>query len=102
MKVQNGEIHGYGVIRKCRKVYKIGPLFADNFDIAEKLFQKLVSCAGDGTSIFLDTPEVNKAAIKLAKISGMKPVFETARMYTKKEPDIDIGKVFGVTSFELG
>jgi len=32
----------------------------------------------------------------------MKPMFETARMYTKKPPIINLNKVFGVTTFELG
>jgi hypothetical protein len=32
----------------------------------------------------------------------MKPSFETARMYNRGEPDIDLSKVFGITTFELG
>jgi hypothetical protein len=32
----------------------------------------------------------------------MKKVFETARMYTGDEPVIELQKIFGVTSFELG
>jgi len=32
----------------------------------------------------------------------MKPVFETARMYTGAAPDLPLPKLFGVTSFELG
>ena len=38
----------------------------------------------------------------LAKKYGMNYVFETARMYTKKPPEIDVQKVFGVTTFEVG
>ena len=33
---------------------------------------------------------------------GLSPVFETARMYSGTFPDIDVGKIFGVTTFELG
>ena len=33
---------------------------------------------------------------------GLTPVFETARMYTGPNPAIDLTKVFGVTTFELG
>jgi hypothetical protein len=29
-------------------------------------------------------------------------VFETARMYTRADPAIDLSKLFGVTTFELG
>jgi len=32
----------------------------------------------------------------------LKPVFETARMYTGPDPAIDLAKLFGVTTFELG
>jgi len=33
---------------------------------------------------------------------GLAPVFEAARMYLGVPPPVDIAKVFGVTSFELG
>lgn len=100
--MQNGKIAGYGVIRKCRTGYKIGPLFADSLKLAETLFLALKSNIKTTESIFLDIPEVNKAAISLAKKYNMKVVFETARMYTKEIPDIQMDKIFGVTSFELG
>lgn len=35
------KLRGYGVIRKCRRGYKIGPLFADDLPTAEKIFQAL-------------------------------------------------------------
>lgn len=93
---------GYGVIRKCRKGYKIGPLFADSASLAENLFQAMSASVKKNEPIFLDVPEKNKTAVTLAKRHKMKVVFETARMYTKSEPEIDVNKVFGVTSFELG
>lgn len=57
---------------------------------------------GGNNSIFLDTPEVNKSAIALAEKYKMKPMFETARMYTKEQPNVPLNKIFGVTTFELG
>ena len=33
---------------------------------------------------------------------GLTPVFETVRMDTGPNPAIDLTKVFGVTTFELG
>jgi hypothetical protein len=94
-------LEGYGVLRACRRGFKIGPLFADDPHIAGILFQGLASRA-PGQPIFLDTPEANPAAIELAKQHGMEPVFETARMYTKDPPAGRIGQCFGVTTFELG
>jgi hypothetical protein len=50
----------------------------------------------------LDVPEVNPAAVSLAKRHNLKAVFETARMYRGAKPDISLERVFGVTSFEVG
>jgi len=100
--IVNGKVAGYSVIRKCRTGFKIGPLFADTQDLANKLFLSSSNFVEPGTQIYLDTPEVNQAAVQLAESYSMHKVFETARMYTKSQPDIDINKVFGVTTFELG
>ena len=100
--VEAGRLKGYGVIRRCRKGYKIGPLFSDDAGTAEKLYLALASGAEDDAPVFLDIPEPNREAVALAGKYGMKTVFATARMYTGKEPDIRLDKVFGVTTFELG
>ena len=94
-------IRGYGVIRRCRSGYKIGPLFADNADIAEQLFLALTKNMS-GEQIFLDVPETNAAAVDLAERLQLQPVFATARMYNNGEPMLAIDKIFGVTTFELG
>lgn len=99
---ENGKLMGYGMVRKCRNGFKIGPLFADSPEIADKLFQKMRAFVGKDNQIYLDTPEVNKQAVELSEIYQMKPMFETARMYTKGKPNIDLQKIFGVTTFELG
>lgn len=99
---QANKLKGYGVIRKCQKGYKIGPLFADNKKIAQRLFEALNNRIKQGSVLYLDTPEVNLSAVDLARKNGMNCVFETARMYTKEQPEIAIDKMFGVTTFELG
>lgn len=99
--VENGAFVGYGVLRSCRQGSKIGPLFADRADAADALFAALCARAGEGP-VHLDAPETNPAAMALAERYGMKPVFETARMYTGPAPAVDLPRVFGVTSFELG
>jgi GNAT superfamily N-acetyltransferase len=100
--VEFGELKGYGMVRKCQKGYKIGPLFADNENIAKALFDEFRAFVGEENYIYLDTPEPNSMAVKLAESNNMTPMFETARMYTKGFPDTPIEKVFGVTTFELG
>lgn len=100
--VRNGKLSAYGLIRKCRSGYKIGPLFANDTELADKIFLTLNNHAAAGEPVYLDTPEVNRAAVRLAEHYGMQKVFETARMYTKYQPDIDLNRVYGVTTFELG
>jgi ribosomal protein S18 acetylase RimI-like enzyme len=99
--VRDGRVVGYGVLRRCLTGYKIGPLFADNGEIAGRLFSALTSSI-PGEVFFFDVPEINAAALSLAERHGMTSVFETARMYTQAPPVISIERVFGVTSFELG
>jgi hypothetical protein len=94
-------LKGVGVIRPCRVGYKIGPLFADGPDEAEIIYSAMTSRVA-GQPVFLDVPEANTAALDLARRHHMHKVFETARMYSREQPDIDLNGVFGVTSFELG
>ena len=98
--MKDRELAAYGVIRPCRSGFKIGPLFADTDAIAEDLFRALAARA-EGP-VYLDTPEVNPTAIALAERHGMRPRFETARMYTKSAPALPHERIFGITTFELG
>jgi hypothetical protein len=100
-KFEAEQLRGYGVIRKCRKGYKIGPLFADDRSTAEKIFQALKACV-PGETIYLDVPEPNKKAMEIAEKYGMTVIFKTIRMYSREEPDLRLEGVYGVTSFELG
>lgn len=99
---ENSRITGYSVLRKCSIGYKFGPLFANNAETARELYLASSNMLEEGTVIYLDTPETNPEAVKLAESYGMNKVFETARMYTSSPPEIDIDNIFGVTTFELG
>ncbi len=92
---------GYGVMRPCRVGFKIGPLFADDEAAADTLFRALAAKAGSA-QVFIDAPEGNLAATRLPERHGLRPVFETVRMYTGPAPDIALRGVFGITSLELG
>lgn len=99
--LHDGRLTGYGLLRPCRRGYKIGPLFADNAQLADALFQALTGCV-PGAPVFLDVPEINPAAVMLAQQHRMHKVFETARMYTGQAPPLPLERTFGVTTFELG
>lgn len=100
--VMDGDrLAGFGVIRPCAVGYKIGPLFADNAEVAERLYAALRASI-PGEKFYLDVIEPNRAAMELAKKHELNEVFVTVRMYTGDAPGMDLDKVFGVTSFELG
>jgi GNAT superfamily N-acetyltransferase len=92
---------GYAVARPCRVGYKVGPLAADDPALAEVLMAGMVDLLA-GETFYLDVPQPNPAAADLARRYDMKPVFETVRMYRGPSPDVDLARVFGVTTLELG
>jgi hypothetical protein len=100
--MKDDKLYGYGVIRECREGFKIGPLFADTSEFAGTLFEGLTTEVKTGSQIYLDTPERNGEAVRLAQRHGMTEVFRTTRMYNGREPIFPLQKWFGITSFELG
>ena len=99
--VQDGRLVGFAVMRACRAASRVGPLFADSPEIAAALVGALAAKTG-ATAVAIDVPDRNKPAVRLAEQLGLKPAFETARMYTGPDPAVDYAGVFGVTSLELG
>ncbi len=98
---RQGHLAGYGVLRPCREGSKIGPLFADDTAAAEALFGALLAQSPQGP-VFIDCPETNPAARKMAETAGLSPSFATARMLTGPIRPILTQRVFGITSLELG
>lgn len=99
--VEDGHLLGYGCIRRCWDGWKVGPLFADSPEIADALFAALAAPVAPGP-VFLDVPEPNEAATALATSLGFSRSFETARMYRGQAPALDLTRVFGITTLELG
>jgi hypothetical protein len=52
--LEGEELAGYGVIRPCRQGHKIGPLFASSPEIAEALFNGLVSPVPSEERVYLN------------------------------------------------
>jgi len=101
--LREGRLVGFGVTHLGVEGYKVGPLFADDLAAAEVLLRGLTAETG-GRSFSLDAPDVtqNPATGQLVGCFGMREVFRTARMYTHGRPRLDAGRVFGITSMELG
>jgi hypothetical protein len=99
--MKDGALQGMAVIRTCRAAARIGPLYAASPDIAAALVGTLAAKTG-AKAVAIDIPDRNKPAVALAERMGLKPAFETARMYTGPDPAVDYAGLFGVTSLELG
>src|SRR6267154_1204045 len=99
--VRDGKLAGFAVMRACQAASRVGPLFADSPEIAAALVSALAAKTG-ATAVAIDMPDINKKTSNLADQLGLKPAFETARMYTGPDPKVDLGGLFGVTSLELG
>lgn len=99
--VRGDDIVGVGTIRQCKDGLKIGPLIAKTATVAQTLLTSLSNLFSDN-EIVLDVPEPNALAVDLAERYGLKPVFETARMYRGQAPDYQLDRLYGVSTFELG
>jgi GNAT superfamily N-acetyltransferase len=99
--LRDGALVGFAGMRHCRAGARVGPLYAETPDIASALFSATGRQLG-ATSVAVDVAGINRGAITWAEQLGLKPSFETARMYTGADPAIDSTALFGVTSFELG
>ena len=85
------------MIRQCINGYKVGPLFADNGEIAEEILRALAEYSS-GQPIALDIPEVNPEGIELLENLGLQHRFKTIRMYTEEAPEAASSKIFGLTT----
>jgi GNAT superfamily N-acetyltransferase len=100
--LEDEALAGYGVLRPCRVGAKIGPLFADDEEVAAALMSGLLAAADPGTGVFIDMPAANPRTSELRAGRPMDASFETVRMYRNGRPSEDVHRVFGVTTFEFG
>ena len=104
-----GDVIGYIVIRKTVKDEdgrRIGPLFANNVEIARTLCKTAIEVTAHHHSeekIILDVPvEVNPEGLHLAENElGGECISSNVRMFTKGLPDIPLKKTFGITALEV-
>ena len=100
--IEGDRVTGYGVIRPCHGgVYRVGPLFADNVETAERLFNALVTHT-NGARVLLIVPEPNRFSIELSRRHGMEFVWPIVRMYHGPIPLLPLHKIFGITTLQLG
>ncbi len=94
-------LRGYGVLRPCLSGWKIGPLFAEDRDVAERLLRRFRQIAG-AEPLTVDLPDNNPGAVSLSRDLRMREVFGCVRMYYGAAPEIRDSQVFGVATLEVG
>ncbi len=99
--LDNNALVGYGVIRECTTGYRIGPLLAHSFKIADALFQALITKAAN-PPFFITIPDANVNAKQLIEKYPLSEILKTARMYRNGEPDLEMQGCYGIASLELG
>ena len=99
--LKNETLLGYGVLRPRQEGYQIGPLYARTPQTADSLFRSLAA-QRPGQTLYYDALECNSESLLLAQLYGLKPVFETARMYANGRPDLPLNCHYSACSFELG
>lgn len=95
----DGAVTGYGVMRECRVGWKIGGLSAVDDGTAAALIQHLGSSVE--SDVYIDVPAARQRFMDLLMDSGLRPGFETTRMYLGN-PIALAPELFGVTTLELG
>ncbi len=96
-----GAVRGYGVMRPAHNGWKIGPLFAEEDSVANALLDVFLAHAGE-EMVFIDVPQANQRGVQMYLDRGMNSIFECTRMYYGARPAIDLSRIYGVTTLELG
>ncbi|MGK6314846.1 hypothetical protein [Neorhizobium sp. DT-125] len=99
--VEDGKLSGYAVCRQCHDGYKVGPLFADDINLAVLLLRASPAAAG-GETLHIDVPASQAEFSAHLSGLGFSKGFTTARMYRGRAPTVQIQGIFGVTTLELG
>lgn len=99
-----GKVNGFGLIRPCIEGYRIGPLYADDFENAQKLFLTLLHKVNN-TSVFIDAPANNPRIKSFTDYFGLDRISEadTMAMVRGEMPAQNNNyKKYAICSLEVG
>jgi hypothetical protein len=99
--VREGELKGWGAMRRCRQGWRLGPVFADRPEYAEEILCHL-GRKTMGEDVLLDLPETNTQAIRLAFSLGMVPHSARLRLYRGEAAIQPAEGIYAFTSLDIG
>ncbi|MEM8554569.1 MAG: GNAT family N-acetyltransferase [Pseudomonadota bacterium] len=92
-------IDGFVTVRRCQAENKIGPLVAGNDQVSLDLLRGAADVFPGDLSV--DVPGTALGLVQLCQNLGLKPGFETARMY-RGTPRLSDAPFYAVSTLELG
>ena len=98
--LKDGEIRGWGCMRRCREGWRLGPVFAVDYMFAEGILRHFAvkTIAED---LYMDIPENNVQAIKLAFSMGMTPLDARLRLRRGGQTQEPQDQIFGFTTLDI-
>ena len=108
---EGNQIQGYGIMSQRDPAqpeaaisYRIGPLYANNKEIANELLQRLVAAVNllPEQAVYLEAPDNNIDALEILMQFGFKRVASMDKMYLGTPPKVAEAKIFGYTSLAFG
>lgn len=101
-KLVGDEYKGYAMFRPCRTGHRIAPLLSDDAQTAEELLNFLLGNLKQGSKYYLDVPDRNIEAVKLAEKLKMRRCGELIRMYSPCPPSVCVERIFSLPAIEIG
>lgn len=91
--MEDDKVIGYGIIRKSTSGYLVGPLSADNSEIANELYESLQSFI-PGQTILTEVFDINADAMEIMEKQGWIHSWTFTRMYARAPPKMDMTKLY--------
>ncbi|UTH76631.1 GNAT family N-acetyltransferase [Chromobacterium sp. IIBBL 290-4] len=98
----DGRINGLLGLRASSAGYRLGPFYADEDGVRQKLFRQALACLPPGAMLTLDAPETAGELIREAQERGLREIFHTYRMYRGAAPQARMDRIHAIASLELG
>ncbi|MDR0468829.1 MAG: GNAT family N-acetyltransferase [Peptococcaceae bacterium] len=99
--LKEGELQGWGCMRRCRNGWRLGPVFAKHYEHAEELVRHF-ALSTVAENVYMDITDSNVQAIRLAFAMGMTPWEARVKLYRGEYIKEPLDQIFGFTTVDIG